>query len=457
MYLAAVGPKNLELSGELFDGWLAIFYSPDFAKEQLAQIEAGRAKVGKTLEGFDVVPDRPDRRRRRPAGVRRPRPRATPRCTSAAWAAARRTSTTSSRPAWASTRPRRRCRTSTSAASTPRPRPPCRSSSSTQTALLGPKERIAEKMQALAASGVTTLTLSPFAGSHRGEEGDAAHRRRGARARRRRQLTPAATPLDRSPATHGAAARSRGARGRPGRRRGRPGQLVGAARPACRGCSAGSSRPTGRPSPPGCTPARASASPGRCGATCSRSTGARWRCSPPPPSRPPRPGCWPRTPSRSASAGRRSWRRCWRRPASCSGGRTPAAATGRTVGPREAAYAGLAQVAALVPGRVPVRGDAHRAAPRRRGARDGRAVHPAAVAAGHRRRCGADPGPDAEAAPGLGRPRARARRRDRGAGRCDERHGVPRPRTGAGPGGGPLPSRARRGGRRAPATEGAVQ
>jgi hypothetical protein len=33
------------------------------------------------------------------------------------------------------------------------------------TALLGPKERIAEKMQALAASGVTTLTLSPFAGS----------------------------------------------------------------------------------------------------------------------------------------------------------------------------------------------------------------------------------------------------------------------------------------------------
>jgi len=59
MYLAAVGPKNLELSGELFDGWLAIFYSPDFAKDQLASIAAGRAKVGKTLEGFDVVPTMP--------------------------------------------------------------------------------------------------------------------------------------------------------------------------------------------------------------------------------------------------------------------------------------------------------------------------------------------------------------------------------------------------------------
>ena len=58
-YLAAVGPKNLELSGELFDGWLAIFYSAEFAKDQLASIEAGRAKVGKTLEGFDVVPTVP--------------------------------------------------------------------------------------------------------------------------------------------------------------------------------------------------------------------------------------------------------------------------------------------------------------------------------------------------------------------------------------------------------------
>src|ERR1700712_2379533 len=28
-YLAAIGPKNLELCGEKCDGWLAIFYSPD--------------------------------------------------------------------------------------------------------------------------------------------------------------------------------------------------------------------------------------------------------------------------------------------------------------------------------------------------------------------------------------------------------------------------------------------
>ena len=32
IYLAAVGPKNLELAGEIADGWLAVFYAPEFAE-----------------------------------------------------------------------------------------------------------------------------------------------------------------------------------------------------------------------------------------------------------------------------------------------------------------------------------------------------------------------------------------------------------------------------------------
>ena len=59
IYLAAVGPKNLELAGEIADGWLAVFYSPQFAGDQLAAIKAGREKAGKTMEGFDVVPTVP--------------------------------------------------------------------------------------------------------------------------------------------------------------------------------------------------------------------------------------------------------------------------------------------------------------------------------------------------------------------------------------------------------------
>ena len=59
IYLAAIGPKNLELAGEIADGWLAIFYAPEHAADQLRSIGAGRTKSGKTLDGFDVVPTVP--------------------------------------------------------------------------------------------------------------------------------------------------------------------------------------------------------------------------------------------------------------------------------------------------------------------------------------------------------------------------------------------------------------
>ncbi|GIE95140.1 LLM class F420-dependent oxidoreductase [Paractinoplanes rishiriensis] len=59
IYLAAVGPKNLELAGEIADGWLAIFFAPDAAGEYLQHIERGRAKHGLGLTGFDVAPTVP--------------------------------------------------------------------------------------------------------------------------------------------------------------------------------------------------------------------------------------------------------------------------------------------------------------------------------------------------------------------------------------------------------------
>jgi F420-dependent oxidoreductase-like protein len=55
IYLAAVGPKNLELAGEIADGWLAIFFAADAAGQHLQHIERGRAKRGLGLSGFDVV------------------------------------------------------------------------------------------------------------------------------------------------------------------------------------------------------------------------------------------------------------------------------------------------------------------------------------------------------------------------------------------------------------------
>jgi len=55
VYLAAVGPKNLELAGEIADGWLGILNDPAYLGEQLTHIKAGRAARQKDLDGFDVV------------------------------------------------------------------------------------------------------------------------------------------------------------------------------------------------------------------------------------------------------------------------------------------------------------------------------------------------------------------------------------------------------------------
>jgi alkanesulfonate monooxygenase SsuD/methylene tetrahydromethanopterin reductase-like flavin-dependent oxidoreductase (luciferase family) len=59
IYLAAIGPKNLELCGQIADGWLAIFFSPEQALEIMAPIVRGRESIGKTMAGFDVVPTVP--------------------------------------------------------------------------------------------------------------------------------------------------------------------------------------------------------------------------------------------------------------------------------------------------------------------------------------------------------------------------------------------------------------
>ncbi len=59
IYLAAIGPKNLELCGEIADGWHAIFFSPEHGAESVSHIRAGREKSGRSLLGFDIVPSVP--------------------------------------------------------------------------------------------------------------------------------------------------------------------------------------------------------------------------------------------------------------------------------------------------------------------------------------------------------------------------------------------------------------
>ena len=46
-------------SSEIADGWLGLFLSPEHAAEQLGEIAKGRANAGATMAGFDVVASAP--------------------------------------------------------------------------------------------------------------------------------------------------------------------------------------------------------------------------------------------------------------------------------------------------------------------------------------------------------------------------------------------------------------
>jgi F420-dependent oxidoreductase-like protein len=63
IYLASVGPKNLELTGRIADGWLAVFLAPEHAELSLAPLREGRRQAGHAegaeLDGFDVAPTVP--------------------------------------------------------------------------------------------------------------------------------------------------------------------------------------------------------------------------------------------------------------------------------------------------------------------------------------------------------------------------------------------------------------
>jgi len=64
VYLAAVGPRNLALTGEMADGWLAIFLSPEQAREEIRLIAQARQAAGRgapedPMAGFDVVSSTP--------------------------------------------------------------------------------------------------------------------------------------------------------------------------------------------------------------------------------------------------------------------------------------------------------------------------------------------------------------------------------------------------------------
>ncbi|MEP7024955.1 MAG: LLM class flavin-dependent oxidoreductase [Actinomycetota bacterium] len=55
IYVAALGPRNLELTGELADGWIGNTFIPEQAPVFLDRLGAGAARAGRDLSGLDLV------------------------------------------------------------------------------------------------------------------------------------------------------------------------------------------------------------------------------------------------------------------------------------------------------------------------------------------------------------------------------------------------------------------
>ena len=56
IYLAAIGPRNVELAAEIADGWLPIFYSPEREDAFAEHLDAGLAKSGRDHTALDIAP-----------------------------------------------------------------------------------------------------------------------------------------------------------------------------------------------------------------------------------------------------------------------------------------------------------------------------------------------------------------------------------------------------------------
>ena len=55
IYVASLGPRNLELTGELADGWIGNTFMPEHAEVFIDRLRAGAARAGRELTDLDLV------------------------------------------------------------------------------------------------------------------------------------------------------------------------------------------------------------------------------------------------------------------------------------------------------------------------------------------------------------------------------------------------------------------
>src|ERR687884_1812806 len=55
IYIAAIGPNNTRLTGEIADGWIPTFFSPEHVGESRQLLEEGAERAGRSLDGFEIA------------------------------------------------------------------------------------------------------------------------------------------------------------------------------------------------------------------------------------------------------------------------------------------------------------------------------------------------------------------------------------------------------------------
>jgi F420-dependent oxidoreductase-like protein len=56
IYIAAIGPRNTRLAGEIADGWIPILFSPDHMGDFRPLLDEGAAAGDRSLDGFEIAP-----------------------------------------------------------------------------------------------------------------------------------------------------------------------------------------------------------------------------------------------------------------------------------------------------------------------------------------------------------------------------------------------------------------
>src|SRR3712207_1424462 len=56
IFLAAIGPNNTKLAGEIADGWIPTLFSPEHVAEFRPLLQEGADRVGRSLDGFRIMP-----------------------------------------------------------------------------------------------------------------------------------------------------------------------------------------------------------------------------------------------------------------------------------------------------------------------------------------------------------------------------------------------------------------